>query len=751
MDKLAEPSTCQFDDFVLDVRVRTLFRLNAKCAHIPIALGSRAIEILCLLVGRAGGLVSRQEIMDAVWPNIAVEEKNLTVQISALRRALDEGRVGASCIQTIPGRGYRFVPDIVQANEPPQIGLLADEVEPPNPLHPLGQPQLGQPGRYIGGAGFAAARRSARTAWIAATVCLVVGGLLGWLTWRILPGSTMIEHPRLSLVVLPFHNLSGNPTEDYLADGITDDLTTDLSHIPEAFVIARESAYSYKGKATDVRQIGRELGVRYVLEGSVRKLGTTLRVNAQLVSTETGIHLWSDRFDEDLMDLADGQERVIARMRGGLGIGMVDIERARSQRERPTNPDAFDLILQARALRNQPVTPQRTVDAMALYERALLLDPGSALALAGVALLLLDQRMDRGYWATLEARERAEKLTAQALTIAPMSAEVLRAQAYLFRAQERWKDATAAAQHFIEIFPNSQSGYILLGLCRTYTGDAAEEIALNEKLLRLSPRSPSLFNFYRRIGYASLMLGRDHDVIRFMERSLAIHPISSAGTRENTLRQMAAAYARMGENDQARRSLAEANRLSPFDTVRSHWPDDPTSLVNAQQIRAYQAGLRRAGLRDHADEDTDFGVSADTKLHQVFTGLTPTTVRGARTIRTGDLVTLLEERKPIVIDLMSSSWGISIPGAVGLKDAGAGGSLSSSGQDRLRRKITELTTGDLSKPIVAVGWNSERFDGRNLALRLVAMGYTDVYWYRGGREAWEVNGLPETELKATDW
>ena len=153
--------------------------------------------------------------------------------------------------------------------------------------------------------------------------------------------------PRLSMVVLPFQNLGGDAKDDYLADAITDDLTTDLSRIAGAFVVARESAYTYKGKATDVRQIGRELGVRYVLEGSVRRIGATLRVNVQLISAETGAHLWSDRFDEEISQLAAGQQQIIARMYDTIGFSLVDIESARSLRERPTNPDAFDLILRA--------------------------------------------------------------------------------------------------------------------------------------------------------------------------------------------------------------------------------------------------------------------------------------------------------------------------------------------------------------------------------------------------------------------
>ena len=755
MDTLTEPLLRQFDDFLLDLRIRVLFRLNAGSAPEPVPLGSRACDILCLLVEHHGAIVSRQTVIDKVWPNVAVEENNLTVQISALRRVLDEGRARGSCIQTIPGRGYRFLPDVVKTENPPG-GALAASAGPTIleclPSEHGDEPVNIEP-RLPGARDTYSPKVSWRwlrfVAWIAAAICLTFGGVLGMQTWRAFHDTA--RPPRLSVVVLPFQNLGGNPAEDYLADGITDDLTTDLSHIPEAFVIARESAYTYKGKPVDVRQFGRELGVRYVLEGSTRKLGTTLRVNAQLVSAETGVHLWSDRFDEDLKDLADGQQRVVARMWGALGISMVDIERTRSLRERPTSPDAFDLILQARALRNQPATDARTAEALALYERALVLDPKSHLALAGAAYLLLDQYMALGYWVNFEAKEHVETLTARALVIAPLSEDALRANAYLLRVQERWRDTTAAAKRMIELFPNSQTGYVVLGLCDTYAGHAEQEIVLNEKLLRLSPRSPYLFNFHRRIGFASLMLGRDEEAIASLEQSLAIHPDVNAVVRQYNFRLIAAAHARMGDIGRAHQALAEANRVWPFDTVRSHYPEDPSNEVHANQIRSYQEGLRRAGLRDHADEDADFGVASDTELHHEYSGLTPTTAPGTRTIRTGDLVPLLTERRPIVIDVMTYFWGRSVPGAVGLKHAGAGGSLSGSGQDRLRRKMAELTGGDLSKPIVAVGWNSERFDGRNLALRLVAMGYTNVYWYRGGREAWEVAGLPEADLAATGW
>jgi adenylate cyclase len=162
-------------------------------------------------------------------------------------------------------------------------------------------------------------------------------------------------------------------------------------------------------------------------------------------------------------------------------------------------------------------------------------------------------------------------------------------------------------------------------------------------------------------------------------------------------------------------------------------------------------GLRIAGLPDHAEEDADFGVISDDMPRRDLAGPTPTTMSGARTIRTGDLVPFLAEKKQIVVDTGLYSWGRSIPGAVGLKNAGLGGSYTDTAQNHLRRKMRELSKDDLTIPIIAVGWNSERFDGYNLALRLVALGYTNVYWYRGGREAWEIASLPETELVVQDW
>ena len=226
---------------------------------------------------------------------------------------------------------------------------------------------------------------------------------------------------RLSIVVLPFENLSDARGEDYLAEGITDDLTTDLSRVPGMFVIARESAYTYRGKAVDVRKVGEELGVRYVLEGSVRKLGEMLRVNAQLIATETGAHLWADRFDQQLNDLNAGQDAIVRRIGQTLDVALADVESARSKSERPTNPDAFDLIQRARALRLHPMGPREKAQRLALYDQALRLDPTSVSAMTGLVFAL----------GAGDGLERAAKLLADATAIRPNQYSVPAATAFL--------------------------------------------------------------------------------------------------------------------------------------------------------------------------------------------------------------------------------------------------------------------------------------------------------------------------------
>jgi TolB-like protein/tetratricopeptide (TPR) repeat protein len=553
------------------------------------------------------------------------------------------------------------------------------------------------------------------------------------------------------LVVLPFQNLSGDANQEYYADGITEDLTTDLAHIPGAFVIARTSAFSYKGRPVDVKQVGEELGVRYVLEGSLRRIEEVLRVNVQLIASESGTHLWSDRFDVAVKSLAQGQDDIVRRIATTLNVQMVDVESARSARERPTNPDAFDLILQARALHAQPPSRQRESQMLGLYERALQLDPLSPAAMLGIANNIINRSLGYlGQWVTADELARAATLVAEARASAPNAEAVLENVALLHQAHDQWDDTATAAARLVEAYPNNASGYELLATAKRYTGHADEAIALYDTAIRLNPLNPNLFHLYSFRGFALLQIGRYDEAIPWGERSLAANPEAAAPIRSARYRWIAVAHALAGRLEEARHALEVANKLWPFSTVRSNVPENLADPDVAGRAR-YWEGARLAGLRDHADEDADFNVPASGELSGNLAGWTPMTVPGAVTIRTAELPALLAQHTPVVIDTATSSLGRSIPGTIGLKHAGSGGTVVDAAQQHLRRKLMELTGGNLARPIVAVGYNSERFDGYNLALRLVALGYTTVYWYRGGREAWEVAGLPETPLEIQEW
>ena len=563
------------------------------------------------------------------------------------------------------------------------------------------------------------------------------------------PDVGLSNAPRLSLVVLPFDNLGGSGVEDYIVDGITEDLTTDLSRLPDFLVIARNSAFTYKGKPIDVKRVGEELGVRYAVEGSVRRAGAGLRINTQLVSTETGGHLWADRFDVARDRIDDGVDDILRRIVSALDARLIDVESARGARERPNNPDAADILLRARSLNNLPPNPELHAQLVTLYERAVELDPSSATALAGLAEVLIDSIVAWDEDPTLPAKlRRAEQLITQAEMLRPDDMKVMWVRVYLLGMQGRRSEVMPAAQRVIDAYPNLSGPHQWMGICLTHEGRAADAIPEFEHAIRISPRSRYIHVRYLLLGFALVRTGRHDEAIPWLQKSLAIHPNNSARNRGNTYAAIAAAQALAGHIEEAQKSAAEASRLWPTLTARGFYQTSITNPVNAAQTSEMRAGLRLAGLRDHADEDTDFGIAADDALHTDYEAPTPKTAPGVRTIRTPDLAALLEQRKPLVLD--TTPWGRSIPGAIGLR-AGIGGTIHDEYQERLGRKIQQLTGGNLTMAIIALGWNAERFQGRNLALRLVALGCTEVYWYRGGREAWEAAGLPEAELTMQDW
>jgi adenylate cyclase len=326
------------------------------------------------------------------------------------------------------------------------------------------------------------------------------------------------------------------------------------------------------------------------------------------------------------------------------------------------------------------------------------------------------------------------------------------ARGYLMRSEGHGPEAIAAFQHMIDSYPDLGVAYHMLGTALLLAGRPAEAISNEQRAIQLDPRIRYLWIREMRLGQASLFLGRYDEAVAWAQRSLAALPSGSAGFRADRYAEIAAARAFAARAGEAHAAAAEASRLQPTMTARGWGGWFGPYLANpafSAQIARVQEGLRLAGLRDHADEDADFGVVSDDTLHMTDDAHTPTAAPGARVIRTADLPAFLEQNKPLVLDM--NTWGKSIPGAIALWGAGIGGTTSDLFQARLGRKMQELTHGDRSMPVVTMAWNADRFSGRNLALRLVALGYTNVIWYRGGREAWEVADLPETEVVVQEW
>jgi len=396
--------------------------------------------------------------------------------------------------------------------------------------------------------------------------------------------------PRLSIVVLPFANIGGDPEQEYFVDGVTESLTTDLSRISGSFVIAHNTALTFKGKAVDVRQIGRELNVRYVLDGSVQRGGSRLRVNVQLIDAETGNHLWAERFEKPVADLFDMQDEIVSRLSNTLNGQLIAVEARRA--ERAPHPDAIDLCFQGAAWFNIGRTPENMAQARGFYERALALEPGNVEALVGTALV------DFGIGTNLLPDDRIERLTAaeaavtKALSLAPNHpmAHCVLGLVKIFT--NRAAQGIAECERALTLDRNLAVAHGSIGIAKFYLGRGGETEAHIEHALRLSPRDTLVYIWTMFVGLAKLWHGADAEAIVWLRRSLEAnrnHP----GAHFN----LAAALALVGELDEARATVRAALALNPSFTIRRLRTNTPSNhpVYLAGRERAYE-GLRLAGV-----------------------------------------------------------------------------------------------------------------------------------------------------------
>ena len=379
-----------FGPFSLDPSRRLLLKDGA-----PIVVGARTLDTLIALVARPNEAISKRELMAVIWPDVTVEEGSLRVQIAALRKTLGDGKGGARYITTLAGRGYCFVAPISRVGDrgSERAAAAASFPAPPEPAK-AGSTQ---------------------------------------------PALAALDKP--SIAVLPFANLSGDPEQEYFADGMVEEITTAIARLPWLFVIARNSAFTYKGKAVDVKQVAQELGVRYVLEGSVRKAGNRVRITGQLIDTATSAHIWADRFDGALDDIFELQDQVASSVAGAIEPKLRQSEIERASRKPTANLTAYDLYLRALAS-SYRYTEAGFAEAVVLAQQALAIDPSYAPAAALVGWCRGLQRVQG--WRALSADDVAEayRLARQALEAERDDAEtisVLPGRCSASLARRRWR------------------------------------------------------------------------------------------------------------------------------------------------------------------------------------------------------------------------------------------------------------------------------------------------------------------------
>jgi TolB-like protein len=445
-----------FEDCTLDLRHGVLRRGNRE-----VDLRAKSFALLRYLVTNAGRLVSKDELIQAIWPDVTVADESLARCVSDVRQALDDTE--QRLIKTVPRRGYRFAAAIsLRASEPKE--------------------------------------------------------------------STLALPDKPSIAVLPFLNMTGDPEQEYFTDGITEDIITEISRFHSLFVIARNSSFSYKGKTADVRRVGRDLGVRYVLEGSIRRSSNRIRVTAQLIDTFSGNHIWAERYDRVLEDIFAVQEEVTTAIVAAIAPQIEDSERVKAGRRRPESLTAYEIALRAwaHALEGQDkADPEIFNQSIREATEALTIDPNSVRALHALAqahgnAVFLGMTVDRGQAlreATLAAARAVELDSTDAIGYALRAANVMHAAQW-----ERYPEALLDARRAHELNPNDTLVLRILGLFEAFSGEADRGIELMQSVLRLNPRDSRSYMTCNMLANACFTAKRYADTTEWAARAIMNRP-----------------------------------------------------------------------------------------------------------------------------------------------------------------------------------------------------------------------------------
>lgn len=509
-----------FDDFSLDTERRELCRGTGVIAVAP-----QVFDLLAYLICNRERVVTKDDLVSAIWQSRAVSDVALTTCLNAARKAVGDSGDEQRLVKTFPRKGVRFIAAVREA--------------------PTTATVTGSPGAAAG---------------------------------------------KPSLVVLPFANLSPDPAQDYFVDGVTESLTTDLSRLAGVFVIGRNTAFTYKGKNVDLKQVGRELGVRYVLEGSVQRVGRRMRINAQLIDAETGSHLWAERFDKEVADLFDMQDEIGARLANQLGTELVTAEARRAARA--PHPDSMDLYFQGMGYLNRGTDPASLSQARPFFEQALGLDTTNVEAMVGMAdvdtMRATSMLIDRSAPLRMVETSLAGII---ARTPSHARAHCLMGVVQIFT--KRAVEGIAECERALALDRNLATAHAWIGLGKCNLGRAEETEAHISEAFRLSPRDQKASSWLNTAGVAQSYLGADEAAVLRFRRSVETNRNIAPFVHFF----LAAALAHLGRIEDARTSVRAGLALDPNFSVaqfhRSSPTDHPTCLMQRERIAD---GLRKAGL-----------------------------------------------------------------------------------------------------------------------------------------------------------
>ncbi len=612
----------RFEDFELD-------RYQLHRAGHPVRLQRLPLELLYLLVERRGELVTREEIIERLWgKSVFVDSENsINTAVRKIRGALNDDADAPRFIITVPARGYRFVAPIREVGHTPPVPEASSvsavaEASPSADAVDTSAIAITKADTPLG------KDRRRGILWSIGGIALVVAVIVLIQQLSLRPPTTTASIPPAqkvtpalpdmpSIAVLPLTNMSGDREQGYFSDGITDDLITALSRLPGLFVIARNSSFTYKGKAVGLQDVGKELGVKYVLEGGVRKAGDQVRITVQLADATTGEELWAERYDRPLRDIFALQDEIVRRIVTTLNLQLILAERGYLFPRETENLEAYDDVLRGTEYRLSE-TKDGNAKARQMFQKAVQLDPKYARAYAGLGL---NYFLGWAHLLSLDPNglERASQLEQQAIALDDSLSLAHRSLAVIYVHKGQYDQAVTEAERAIALDPNSPGGYFCLAEVMNNMARPAEALVAVEKAMRLDPRNRNNYLFEQ--GFAYTVLGRYEEAIPALKRDLAL----TNNLWDHVL--LVRDYTELGQEDAARAEAAEVERrvaLNPnspmgylaLADVMNNMEEPAQALVAAERAMRLDPGnpgryllvegTAYHGLRRYEDSITDF-------------------------------------------------------------------------------------------------------------------------------------------------